>query len=322
MLWRPWWGGWMVLAVGVACSTDTSSNTDATVRDAGGNIAQDTSRSQETTTGDTSGEPSRTEDTGLGFDIGFAPCQESLDLIVTADDLGYRRMYARILYEGEPAALLVDTGSQLTFLSALDAPDGTPDIGEVDFGCGPRSLLGRPFSAASEVVEAGLPVVGFVGSDFFASSLKRVDLNAKTVTPATEIHPEAVALTYEDVFGYMFVDVEIDGTPLKLGFDTGANHALWIGVDGQPGDTPINSVDGYGNPITLFLGSGELGWDTMPAVTVPVMRILEHRSIEDSDELIGVDAQGLFGLTTLPSGRFVIDGPNTTLWFEPEVSAP
>jgi hypothetical protein len=253
-----------------------------------------------------------------GEGTGGTACDSAVALIVREDTLGRSRVYAKASYRGEDVALLVDTGSQVTFLTT---PPGSPDelnYDEVDIGCSTRTVAGRAFSAAEESDAAGLPVVGFLGADYFQESLTRLDFQAARLSriDRNEIAPDARSLPYADFFGFMFVDVNFDNTPLRLGFDTGAPHSLWIGVDGEPGDAPIETVDGYGNPITLYLGTGILSVSPAPAVEVPLLRILNHKSIEDSNSAIGVDARGLFGLTSIPGRAFVVDAETATIWLE------
>jgi hypothetical protein len=246
------------------------------------------------------------------------PCEEGIETVVVEESLGRTRLFALATQGETPVALLVDTASQVTFLSTPPgSPDYEPHVGDLVIGCETRAMAGRPYSAAEEEELAGYPVVGFLGADFFLEELTRIDFEARRIERIvpTGIRPEATGLPYQDVYGFLFVDVAIDGVDLTLGFDTGAPHALWIGVDGQPGDIPVQSVDGFGNPITYYLGTGEIAY-AEAAYTIPVLRVLEHPSIEASNQQLGVTAHGLFGLTTIPRPSVVIDAASQTVWLE------
>lgn len=234
-------------------------------------------------------------------------------LVVTQSSDGPIRLYAEVSVDGEPGFFLVDTGANVSFVSTPDLPDGTPDVATVELGCESFSALGRPFDASAENGSAGGPILGFLGSDWFLQQPTRIDTVAAVIQRLPEAPELGHPLQVQNVFDFLFVQATIDGTALLLGFDTGAPHALWIGVDGRPSDLPYETQDGFGDPITLWQGTGALdvGDGTRE---VPVLRVLHHPSIEASDEQLGIDADGLLGLTSWPSGSAVIDG--ATIWLE------
>jgi hypothetical protein len=242
------------------------------------------------------------------------PCTPGdVRLQITREPLGPVRLYALVTHEGADAALLVDTGSQISFLSH-DGPDGAPNVGEVDFGCERRTLRGRPFHS-TETAD-GRPVVGFLGNDYFLEKQRMFDL------PADRIRDGTCPLTWpramiENRFDYLFVMAQVDGAMLRLGFDTGAPHTLWLGQDGKPGDQPVSSQDAYGNPLVFYLGSAQLAFAESPARTVPILRIQSFPSLEDSNAAIGGGIDGLLGLTTMGDRRFCIDAVDGSIRFEP-----
>jgi hypothetical protein len=232
-----------------------------------------------------------------------APCTPDVTLRVTRDPLGPTRLYAMVEKDGAAAALLVDTGSQISFLSH-DGPDGAPNVGTVDFGCGnTRSLRGRPFHL--EETADGIPVIGFLGGDYFLEQPRMFDL------PANRIRDGACPAAWprvplENRYGYVFVMANVDGQQLRLGVDTGAPHALWLGQDGQAGDQPVASQDAYGNPLTLFLGTAQVALGSEAPRTIPMLRIVHFPSLEDTNAMIGGGIAGLFGLTALGDRRFCL----------------
>ena len=237
-----------------------------------------------------------------------------VELRVTRDPLGPTRIYALVTHAGEEAALLVDTGSQITFLSH-DGPDGAPNVGEVDFGCEQRrTLRGRPFHS-DEMVD-GRRVVGFLGNDFFLEKQRTFDLPANRIREGT-CPLEWPRAPIENRFDFLFVMATVDGQPLRLGFDTGAPHTLWLGQDGRPGDQAVASQDAYGNPLTLYLGNGQLAVAGAAPRSVPILRILRFPSLEDSNMAIGGGIDGLLGLTTVGDRRFCIDAAENAIRFEP-----
>lgn len=234
-------------------------------------------------------------------------------LRVTRDPLGPTRLYALVQHDGADVALVVDTGSQITFLSH-DGPDGAPNVGTVDFGCEQRSLRGRPFHL-TETVD-GKPVVGFLGNDFFLEKQRMFDLPANRIREGA-CPQEWPRTAIENRFNFLFVMANVDGSLLRLGFDTGAPHTLWLDQDGKVGDQPVSSQDAYGNPLTLFLGSAALALAGEPTRTVPILRIQDFPSLEDSNAQIGGGINGLFGLSAMGDRRFCIDGTDASIRFEP-----
>jgi hypothetical protein len=233
-----------------------------------------------------------------------APCTPDVTLRVTRDARGPTRLYAMIEKDGEAAALLVDTGSQLSFLSH-DGPDGAPNVGTVDFGCGnTRSLRGRPFHL--EETADGVPVIGFLGTDYFLERSRTFDLPAQRIRDAA-CPVEWPRVPLENRYGYVFVMATVDGQLLRLGVDTGASHALWLGQDGRAGDQPVATRDAYGNPLTLYLGSAEVALGDESPRTIPMLRILHFPSLEDTNASIGGGIAGLYGLSALGDRRFCID---------------
>lgn len=268
---------------------------------------------------------SATADAGAGAGAGADTSCTGADgpevlVRVVGDALGPSRVYALAKRgsDGADVALIVDTGSQYTFLSTDGGVDMQPGVGSLVFHCGPaREVPGRPITLHESV--DGRAVVGVLGADFFFERLRELDLVAETIRAISDRTPPpgALALPYENVKGFLFVSVSIDDTPLRLGFDTGAPHALWLGAAAQPGDTPESSQDAYGDPITLYLGHATLAVAGEPPRGIPLLRAPSFPSLEDSNKLVGGKIDGLFGLTTMGTRRIRIDARTSTIWLSP-----
>jgi hypothetical protein len=247
-----------------------------------------------------------------------ACASDDVPLRVLRDALGPARLYALATLDGEEVSLIVDTGSQISFLVVPQgSTDPTPNAGTVRLGCRERTLAGRPIPIAEEI--DGRRVVGMIGNDLFFERTTDIDLAAERIhvpTAAELSTPRGAALTFENLYDYMFVRARLDGVDLRLGFDTGASHSLWLGQDGEAGDQPVSTQDAYGNPLTLYLGSALLEIEATAARSVPLLRAPSFPSLEDANEALGGNIQGLFGLTSM--GEHIrIDAAAHTIWIAP-----
>lgn len=262
-------------------------------------------------------------DAGTPPDAGALPDAGTCDgpvieLTVDFDAVrGPTRVYAHAQHQGADVALLVDTGSQLTFFATDGGVDGAPDAGTIVLGGETLHLLGRPYPVDEKA--GSRPVIGTLGADYFLAKNRELDLPARRLRtlcgPAAQ--PGWEPLRYEDLYGYLFVRVTLNGTAVRLGFDTGAAHALWLGQDGEPGDQLVSTQDAYGNPLVLSLGTASLAFDGGVSRTVPVLRTRRFPSLEDSNRQLGGDIQGLFGLTAMQERRIRIEAATSTIWLAP-----
>jgi hypothetical protein len=252
-----------------------------------------------------------------GFDAGSTCAPGEVELRVVRDGQHASRVYALVEVASQPVALLVDTASQITFLSvAPGGPDPQPNAGTIDFGCDTRAVAGRAITS-DESIE-GRPVVGFLGNDFFFEQVHEIDLGAQRIRSVSDRGHEAwPSLQYENLFDYIFVRAKLDGEDVRLGFDTGAPHALWLARDARPGDVRVDSNDALGNPVVLWLGTAELELDVPPARTIPILRTLSFPSIEESNRALGGNIHGLLGLSGFPSERVRIDATARRIYFAP-----
>ncbi len=258
-------------------------------------------------------------DSGFVVDSGVpdAGCLPELPLVVTVGALGPTRLYAYAQLNGQDVALLVDTGSQHTFLSTDGGPDGRP-AGAIGLGCEQRQVIGRPYHV-DEAVAAGRPVVGTLGADWFLERQRELDLPARVIrTTSTPVPQGWERLAFDDIVGYLFVRVRLDSVDVRLGFDTGAAHTLWLRQQGQAGDQPVSTQDAYGNPLTLWLGTATLIAPMTPARSISVLRAPSFPSLEDANRQLGVgDIHGLFGLSAMGNRKLRIDAASSSIWFGP-----
>jgi hypothetical protein len=210
-------------------------------------------------------------------------------------------------------ALLVDTGSQITFLTLPPgSPDYVPDAGALYIGGQLRAMAGRPY-ATNESID-GRPVVGTLGADFMLEQPTEIDRTAQRMRRSPPWDAGSwVALPYENVQGFLYVRVTLDGRAVRIGFDTGSPDLMLDDAGANPGDQEVSSQDAYGNPITFYLGTGQLSWTGEGQTTVPVLRTLSFPSFEDSNKLVGGEIDGLFGLSAWPSEQLRFEG--STLYF-------
>lgn len=260
-------------------------------------------------------------------DAGCTPSSESGELTVS----WYGGYPVRLYVADEGGELsgwfIVDTGSQLTFIFGDEtSPQWVPDVASVVIAGQTISVGSRPVVPWGESY-SGLPVIGILGNDVLFGDAQRwvepagpagaweLDIaggrivHHRTLPSTTNWY----AIPYENVYDFMFTDVTIDGSTVRLAIDTGASNTLWIGQEGRTGDTPIDTQDGYGNPITLWEGLSVVQVGNAPAVEVPVYRTPTFPSLEDGNEAMGVDAVGLLGLSVL-GARVLFDAGNDQVW--------
>jgi hypothetical protein len=284
---------WLVILVG--CGGPAAQFPDASVEDAG------------------------LSDGGVG-DAGPADAGAERDIPIRAvrDTLGLSRIYclAQTL-DDAGVALLVDTGSQVSFLSLpAGSPDYVPDAGALYLGGTLRPLAGRPYSSNESI--DGRPVVGTLGTDFMIESPTELDTSAQLIRKGGPWDAGGwTALPYENTKGYLYVRVSIDTRAVRIGFDTGSPDTLLIDAGHAPTDQQVQTQDAYGNTVTFWLGTGALAWPGEAASTVPVLRTESFPSFEDSNKLVGGEIDGLFGLTSWPAPRLRFEPASSTLYFSP-----
>lgn len=223
------------------------------------------------------------------------------------------RIYVPAVLDGEEVWFFLDTGSGLTFVSlGAGQPAFVPDAAEVRFGCATMSLPGRGGLAPLGTVK-GKKVVGYMGVDLLVAPTSLLEREKKTLTvPAPDAAIAASAtwstLAYEDIQGMIIAPVTLDAEPVRLMLDTGAQHTLWLGEQGQPGDLEVMTTDAEGTPISLFLGTVSLEMAGRAAVTVDVLRAPSFPYFEKTVAALGGNIHGLLGLSSFQERDMLIDG--------------
>jgi hypothetical protein len=247
---------------------------------------------------------------GTGGAGGGACVLSSLPLSLAWEGSTVAGAYVPVVHEGADAAFLVDTGSGLTFLrEPVNGPDPVLDAGTVALGCETLSLIGRA-EAAQMAAPNGLPVIGTLGVDQFLNGPTQLDFATQLLSfnvPGQPFDPGDAGATapFDLVKGMVLAHATLDGTEVRLMFDTGSEDTLWLGAQPEPGDEEVQTTDALGNPVTLWLGTVTLGLGAYTAV-VPVLRAPSFPYFAQTVADLGGNIQGLLGLSSMGT-RVVID---------------
>ena len=231
-----------------------------------------------------------------------------------------QRLFVPVVRDSKDMCLLVDTGSQLTFVEAPSGSvDGTP-AGELTFAGVTLPVISRPITLDEKCADsAGSEVVGIIGNDILMAEPWEFELHADKLRPAKSLEPFAswhhVALT--NINDFHFSDIYIDDTKRFMAFDTGAFDTLLLGEQGRPGDQKLSTVDAWGNPVELFRGPSQVVWGTEPKREVFILRTPSFPSLEESNKSQGIDADGLIGLGTIGNRSFPLNGGSAEIRWEP-----
>ena len=220
------------------------------------------------------------------------------------------RVHIQVTYKGASAVLLVDTGSNVTFLQEpIGSQDPLPDAGVLSIGSCTLDVIGRPEAADPPV--NGLNSVGTFGTDMFLSGPTKLDFDAGVIASHLSGSPFTEAASWPNApfdldKGLVLPHVSLDGTPVRLVLDTGSDHTLWLGQQPKPGDVEVDTTDAMGNPVKLYLGSVDLTIGAWHG-SVPVLRAPSFPYLEQTVTDLGGNVAGLLGLSSL-GAAFVIDG--------------
>jgi hypothetical protein len=247
------------------------------------------------------------------------PQKIAVTLVVTGYGTQVDRLYAPVRHKGADALLLLDTGAAKSFLHmGVKAPRYTPKAGVVELGGYKLELAGRNFDPSTL---GGKPVVGTLGADFLLLGVGDLDLKCGrlTVYLGGAKAPGATwpTVAFDNIQGHVITPVKLDGQALRLMLDTGAQHTLWLGQQGQPGDTPVQTTDAVGNVIQLYLGQAKLALGSDPLKDVPVLRAPSFPYLEQTIKILGGKIHGLLGLSSLSGRSIIFDGAASKLRLEP-----
>jgi len=221
-----------------------------------------------------------------------------------------------VTVNGAEAWLALDTGSAHTFLyRGPDDPEWVENAGTVRIGSRTLQLPGYGDEGIGVEMFQGKPILGILGVDFFLPrgeidypSGRVINWGDRPIPGAQEL-PSIPLRVVEDLAR---VRVVMDGRELDLMLDTGAHDTVLLGVDGQPGDEPVEvgTADGAVSPVWYGTATIELPHEAPR--TVNVMRALEIPYV--SPWLVEEQgANGLLGLTSLGFRRLIFDGDRLRL---------
>jgi hypothetical protein len=258
----------------------------------------------------------------IGDPVGATCTGGTMPLVVTKQStpLGTQpsKLFVPATYRHEGVLFELDTGSPRTFIHELLQDGGTtsngdvtPDAGSVELGCDTLTLYGLGVSASPAV--DGKTVAGTFGGDHILAKPMKLDLVANQVTwnePGTPFAEAASwpSAPFDRPLAYARIsDVSLDGTAVKLIVDTGSPDSLWLGQQGQPGDTEVDGVDANGDTIQMFLGTAELTMGSYKT-KIPVFRVPKFQYLQNLVDQLGDSEKidGLFGLSSYAKG-IVID---------------
>jgi hypothetical protein len=230
-------------------------------------------------------------------DAGSSISLHVLSLSIADGGLYPGKLYAEVTRAGAPALFMIDTGSAQTFLREELGSPAVADAGSVELGCDTFALPG--FAEAALGTVDGLDVIGTFGLDRFLGGPSLFDVAGARLT-SRGAFPEAAtwpSAPFDLVQTTLLAHVTLDGHDVRLLVDTGSTHSLWLGQAGQPGDSPIDTVDSAGNPLTLYLGTGQItigAWSE----TVPLVRAPSFPYLESYVSQLGGNIAGLLGVSS------------------------
>jgi hypothetical protein len=228
-------------------------------------------------------------------------------------------MKVPVVFEGREGFLAIDTGSALTFLYlGNDGPEYVEHAGTVELGCERVPLPGRNFE------DEDPSIVGVLGADVMITVPSAFDPIAATFTrhldgtrpDGTEGYSE---LAFENVRDHALVRLDANGRNLRLMWDTGSPHLLWVGEMGEPGDVKTYVSDVEGTVFPVWIGSASVVLGGEPARDLRVLRAPEFPYFETTVEILGGDIQGLAGQSTLGHRRIVFDPDGSRMLLGPRM---
>lgn len=223
-------------------------------------------------------------------------------------------MVVPVAYQGRVGYLAIDTGSALTFLYlGEDGPEYKPRAGRVRIGAETLTLPGRNFDADDET-EIG--IVGVLGADYFVDRPCVFEPAGARITrfpdPAAPPPPppsNATRVPFEIVAGHVILRLRVDGRTLRLMWDTGCPHLLWLGQEGRAGDEAITGEDVEGGRFPMYLGSAALELPGEPPRQVATLRVPRFPYFEGTVEALGGEIDGLAGQSVLGARSLTFDVP-------------
>lgn len=311
MRWRRVAIWWLVLG----CAPQTGR--DASIRDA----ASDAGFADASEVGGAdAAEPDAVIIDAGGVDAGGA-CEENPIPLIVVRFGDTERYYVAVEREGSTAALQLDTGSGLTFLYTGSAgPSYTPNAGTLEIGCEVMSVAGRGFDLPGTRIGAGLEVIGLLGMDFLLDKPSLFEPELRALTRFSSFPNDLVQsaatfdLSFDAVLDHALVPFTIDGEEVRMLFDTGGGHTLWVGQEGQPGDRVEYVQDFEGNVFPIYVGTATVGFPGAEPRVVPMARAPEFPYFQETVRALGGNIHGLLGVTSFPGEALLFFGAELRLY--------
>jgi hypothetical protein len=247
---------------------------------------------------------------------------ERIVLRMTLEDGLPDRLYVPVTKDGAAEHAILDSGTARTWFRLANATQDWTDNAFVSrIGDENLTILGRKVPPFTESVD-GRVAVGALGIDFLSAGPTELDLHAGVLirhpvgfeVPGSESWP---VLRIQKTRGLIHGEATIDGQLRRLLIDTGAPTSILL-AQPQPGDVPRTSHDVLGNPFTVWDGRGQVEIaDHLGTSDVPLTRAPSFPHLTDTANAMGVELDGLLGLTSLGRGRVIFDLANGVLRFEP-----
>jgi hypothetical protein len=222
------------------------------------------------------------------------------------------KLYVPAKTNGQSDVFLVDTGSPFSFLheplrdggNAM-ATDVEPDAGTAIVGCDLLMLQGA--AVAQDPPYEGLSVGGTLGDEHLLARPLQLDFVSRQVIwhdPGSPFSGAATwpSMPYDRPGGFVRVrNVAFDGNPVQMFVDTGSADSVWLGQQGQPGDTEVDGEDSQGDTFKMYLGTTTLTIGSYQE-KVPVFRVPSFPYLQQAVDALHGQLNGLIGLSSFARG--------------------
>ncbi|MCC6969080.1 MAG: hypothetical protein IT434_02565, partial [Phycisphaerales bacterium] len=134
-----------------------------------------------------------------------------------------------------------------------------------------------------------------------------VDIGAQPGSRAIDGIVTVAEVPFENVGGHIIVTVRVDGRDLRLMWDTGCPHLLWLGETGRLGDEEHTGQDVEGGQFPMYFGSATLELAGEAPEAVPALRVPRFPYYEGTVESLGGNIHGLAGQSVFGRRLMVFD---------------
>lgn len=259
------------------------------------------------------------EDAAANQDASKCAPENPIELWVTTQDAHPTRLQVPAVVNDVQGVLLVDTGSNRTFIStAAGSKDPVADGGTIAIGTCSKNVMGRPYAADGT---RDLPGLGYFGAEELLSyPFVQLDLLSGHLRRYADTAPDTKGWTstpFEVVAGSVLVRMQVDGKSLRLLLDTGSPHLLWLGQQGKAGDVKQQTTDANGTVVDLYVGTATAELAAGTPETITVLRVPSFPYLEQRRAEFGGELDGLLGLSTLGAPPLLFDNKRKILFRHP-----